>query len=219
MFSIDKRTLAEQVATNLRSRILKLDFKPGERIIVDTLAGDLQVSRTPIREGLKELAAEGLVRYDGNTYSVTSFSEDDIVELFQIRTVLEALSAQLAARFISEEGLRELERSLEEGRRYLADRDTESLITLDMRFHEIIDGSSRNRRLLALLNIYRLQTWYVRRALFIASYHEYVETKTLEEHVDILEQLRRHDSAGAFAAMERHLRGGEQRTLAVFRRA
>ncbi|MBC7294664.1 MAG: GntR family transcriptional regulator, partial [Thermoleophilia bacterium] len=70
---IIRQSLSQQAGEAIKKRILSLDLPPGTRLVVDTLAEELGVSRTPVREALRELVSQGLVTYDGNSYTVTRY--------------------------------------------------------------------------------------------------------------------------------------------------
>lgn len=210
---IVRQSLSEQAAEAIKSRILSLDLSPGTRLVVDTLADELGVSRTPVREGLKQLVSHGIVTYDGNTYAVTTYSRQDVEDIFTIRRALEALAASQAAQRMSTENLRGLRELCEEGRRRLAEEDTEFLITVDVRFHEMIAAGSGNERLIRLLDELREQTWLIRRWGFLPKLVEYVESVTVEEHLAIVESLEAGDSEQSAKLMQEHLQRGEHRTL------
>ena len=210
---IGRQSLSQQAAEAIKARIFSLDLPPGSRLVIDDLASTLGVSRTPVREGLRELISEGLVTYDGNTYAVTTFTRPQIEDLFAIRRVLEALAASQAAQRMSPGAVEELRALVQQGANRIAAGDTEFLISSDMRFHGDIAAGANNPRLRQLLGSLREQSWMIRRWGFLKRLAEPVETATVEEHLAILERLAGHDGAGAAALMEEHLRKGERRTL------
>jgi len=210
---IVRQSLSEQAASAIKSRILSLDLPPGTRLVIDVLADELGVSRTPVREGLRELVAQGLVTYDGNSYVVTSYARQDVENLFAIRRALEVLAVSQAAQRMSDETLQELRALCDEGEQRIAAGDTEFLITMDMQFHYKVSQGSQNSRLQSLLDSLREQCWLIRRWGFLRTLVQFVEQITLEEHAAILDRLSARDPEGAARLMDEHLRKGEQRTL------
>jgi DNA-binding GntR family transcriptional regulator len=208
-----RQSLSQQAGEAIKRRILSLDLPPGTRLVVDVLAEEMGVSRTPVREALRELVSQGLVTYDGNSYTVTRYTRRDVEEIFAIRRALEVLAARQAAERISPQALQELRALCEEGVRRLRERDAKFLVEMDSRFHEIIAEQSGNTRLQSMLASLRDQAWLIRRWGFMNRLAEYVETVTVAEHLAILERLEAHDPDGAAALMEEHLLRGEQRTL------
>ncbi len=216
MSRIQRISLSQQVIDRIKEQILNLDLPPGSRLVVDTLAEELGVSRTPVREGLKELTVRGLITYDGKSYVVTTYVRQDIEELFTLRRTLEIVAASSAALKINKENTETLRRLLKESDEFYRQKDTEELISSDIRFHEYIAAWSENRRLGQLLDVLQDQTWHVRRWLFLPELVEYVESRTIDEHSKILKCIENHDCEGAGNLMDEHLRRGEQRTLEKF---
>jgi DNA-binding GntR family transcriptional regulator len=210
---IVRHSLSEQAAGVIKSHILSLDLPPGTRLVVDALAEQLGVSRTPVREALRALVAQGLVTYDGNTYVVTTYTRPDVEDLFAIRRALEALAVRQASQRMSSGTVGELRALCERGQGSIAVGDTEFLISMDLQFHTIISQASQNARLQGLLDGLREQCWLIRRWGFLRTLVEPVEQMTLEEHIAILERLSAGDGEGASRLMEEHLYKGEQRTL------
>ena len=219
MSVIDRRSVSEQVATSIRDRILSLSLMPGSRLIVEELAGLLGVSNTPVREGLRELVTQELVRYDGGSYWVISFSEKDIQDLYAIRRALEGLAVSRATPIISREALQELRSNLEAGLSYTSDdQEEDRLIAMDFEFHESIAKNSGSKILADLLESTRMQTMLLRRWLFVANKPESWELASIREHLTIVERMEQGDAAGAARAMVDHLERAGKRNLESFRK-
>src|SRR5215213_11071151 len=107
--SIRRETLGGQLFELLRHRILTGELSGGRRLVQGELAGELRVSRIPVRDALRRLEAEGLVEGDDvGRYSVIPFTRDDAAEVYAIRRRLEPLAAALAARKATNEELDEI---------------------------------------------------------------------------------------------------------------
>lgn len=118
-----KNTFVEEA---IREAIIRGDVQPGEWLRSDEWARRLGVSPTPVREALRKLEAEGLVRiFPHRGAQVTRFDLSDFVEVYQIRAVLEGLAARMAVSKLDKEGYRELLHVLEEtyGRIVAAQRE------------------------------------------------------------------------------------------------
>lgn len=150
-------TATDRVYAVLRRLIHESHFQPGESLIEASIAEELEVSRTPVRSALLRLALEGLVDVIPNRGAfVTSWSNNQIEEIFDIRIAVEPLSAALAASRISPDELRELGRlcdemdaALERGRSggdYVA-----QATDLNAAFHRVIIEASRDRQIRAFL--------------------------------------------------------------------
>jgi DNA-binding GntR family transcriptional regulator len=107
--SIQRSTLPEQVANSLRDMIVENRFAPGERIRERAISAELEVSRTPLREALQVLAAEGLVELLPNRGAVVaSPSKDDVREMLEVQSVLEEHAGQLFCASATEEDIGEI---------------------------------------------------------------------------------------------------------------
>ena len=96
----DYELLSQKVSRILKERIIKGDLKPGEKLSENKIAEQLGVSRTPVREALQKLAAEGFVKVNPNLgMMVVGFSLEDIQEALQIRRALEGLATSINNRF------------------------------------------------------------------------------------------------------------------------
>lgn len=115
--------LSVQIYDELRGRLRAGLFAPGERIVDTTLARTLAVSRTPVREALTRLAAEGLLSTDEGGFSVPSLTVHDVAEIFQVRRLLEPAAARDAVPVIGAGGLAALSTALDRARRAQADAD------------------------------------------------------------------------------------------------
>src|SRR6185437_5723652 len=129
--------LTQLVASKLRERILSGAVAGGERLVVGKLSEELGVSRVPVREALRQLAAEGLVSIEPRRgASVISYNEEQVRELVEVRATLEALNAKLAAKRHDELTIADLKSILDEGVRVAESADALTLMRLNERFHE-----------------------------------------------------------------------------------
>jgi DNA-binding GntR family transcriptional regulator len=181
----------------------------GFRLLTENIAKDLGVSRTPVREGLRELAKEGLVTYDGRSYFVKKFSPREISEIISIRKALEELAIRQACSHITEASLASLRRICDDTARGIQENDIEALVRHDISFHDLIADASMNERLRMLTSSLAEQFHLTHRLSFKAEQMQ----ESLREHRDILQSLEKRDSARAVAAMDYHLDQVELRTL------
>ncbi len=206
---IIRSSLSEQAAEKVKSWILSLRLNPGERLIVDNLAEKLEISRTPIREGLQKLVSQGLVAYDGKSYSVMTFSQRDIENLFEIRCALETLAARQASERMSEELIDDLWSCYEEFQAQQPEKDIKEALSHDMRYHRIIREGAGNLRLKTMLDTLHNQIWWVIYQIYAGKPDEYKSRLSLPEHLAILKCIAARDGKGAAEAMERHLHRSE----------
>ena len=206
---IIRSSLSEQAAQHIKSWILSLRLKPDERLIVDNLAEEFAISRTPIREGLQKLVAEGFVVYDGKSYTVMRYSREDIENLFEIRCALEVLAARQASVRRSDALLEALWSWYETWRTQQQENNIEFFISQDRRFHQLICQGAGNLKLQTLLDNLNEQCWWVIRLIYVPRLPAYKKHFSMEEHLAILNHIKNCDAEGAAHAMEKHLHRSE----------
>lgn len=141
-------TLSDNVAKMLRKMILNGSLKPGERINQVHLAEQMNISRGPLREALRLLENEGLVKHETNKGAfVTALSKEDIWEIYTMRAWLEGEAAQLAVDFLRDYEFMKLDEVLQGFEQALFEKDYELMVRLDMDFHRIIVNACRHNLL------------------------------------------------------------------------
>lgn len=202
------------VADQLRLAISQGRLKPGEWLRQDRLARELGVSHMPVREALKQLAAEGIVEYlPYRGMRVAEFTLDDIEDIYAVRAALEGRAARAAASRLTAEQIQELRR-LVQG---LADTMAPELVAenrrINRRFHELIYHASGRSYLMRALD--QLWSWFP--TMFLDTYEPTARAPVagrdtdVEEHQAIVEALAARDGALAEQLMAEHvLRAGQQ---------
>ena len=144
---------ASVVAAQLiRDAIVSGQLKPGERLPEARLADELKISRTPIREALRQLQAEGLVDAPRNRGArVRVYSLDDLDDMYQLRALLEGFAARSAASRMTPAQLDELRDASERFDALSAESDIDALLKVNDRFHEIILVAAANPMLDGIL--------------------------------------------------------------------
>lgn len=203
--------LYEQVADELRGRILARAMEPGSWIDELKLCGELGISRTPLREALKVLAAEGLVtmKLRRGAY-VTEMSERDVREAYQLLALLESDAAAEVAARAGEAELEELSRLHQALEAALPDRD--AFFAANERFHlRVLEIDGNRWRLQIVGDLRRLMKLNRHHSLF----REGRLSESLDEHRAMLAALLRRDGDGARALMAAHFRNGLAATRPV----
>ncbi|MFG6461385.1 GntR family transcriptional regulator [Roseateles sp. DXS20W] len=196
--------LYEQVADQLRQRILARELEPGAWVDELKLCGELGISRTPMREALKVLAAEGLVtmKLRRGAY-VTEMSERDVREAYQLLSLLESdAAAEVAARATDAElaELGELHRALEAA---LPDRD--AFFAANERFHlRVLEIDGNRWRLQIVGDLRRLMKLNRHHSLF----REGRLAESLDEHRAIVKALLSRDAVACRALVTAHFCNG-----------
>lgn len=197
------KPLREIVFENLREAILEGRLEPGQRLMEIQLADQLGVSRTPVREAIRKLELEGLViMVPRKGAYVADVSIKDIMEVLEIRAVLEGLAASLAAERMTEEELDELELLSYQFKQCYQRDDVEGMILKDIDFHERIFNSARNQKLIQIAlsireQIHRFRVTYI---------SEYNKGKDLAaDHQRIVEAISERDANKAYEAATGHI--------------
>lgn len=189
---MDKYSLRGQVFQEIREDILKGKFKENEELREATLGKELGVSRTPVREALRQLELEGLVHIIPNKGAyVTGITEKDVHDIYMTRSMLEGLCARWAAEHISEDQIQEMEEVLLLTEYHLDRGNAEQLAELDGKFHEVLYDASQSRILRHILSDFHK---YVQVARKRSVKKEDRAKKSLEEHREILNALRTGDA-------------------------
>lgn len=189
---MDKYSLRGQVFQEIREDILKGKFKENEELREATLGKELGVSRTPVREALRQLELEGLVHIIPNKGAyVTGITEKDVHDIYMTRSMLEGLCARWAAEHISEVQIQEMEEVLLLTEYHLNRGNAEQLAELDGKFHEVLYDASQSRILRHILSDFHK---YVQVARKRSVKKEDRAKKSLEEHREILNALRTGDA-------------------------
>lgn len=198
--------LTELVVTALRERILGGTVPAGERLVEGRLSEELGVSRMPVREALRKLAAEGLVTIEPRRgATVTSFSGDQVRELVEVRATLEGLNAKLAAKRHDPEQIAQLERILEEGARLAESGDIATTTLMNQRFHDALGNIAANSVLQDIMRSLRDRT-----ALLFAPINRVRGKQNWEEHAAILRAVIKGDAELASLLATRHVYNAAQ---------
>jgi DNA-binding GntR family transcriptional regulator len=201
---IEKKTLHEEIANNLRELIMSGELQEGDKIKEDKLCSSMGISKTPLREALRVLSVEGLIRLVPNRGSfVSTPTFEEIREMFDVMSVLEGVCARAAAEKMGEKDLAALEKlhkKLEENHRRKAQRE---YIRINNQYHSFVQKLAGNRTLNQIVNglrqkilLYRYQSLNLPERF----------AQSIQEHRDLLEAFRNKDPKKAETLMRRHLK-------------
>ncbi len=202
--TLTPRALYEEVAELLRQRIFRRELEPGSWIDELKLAEEYGISRTPLREALKVLAAEGLVtmKVRRGAY-VTEVNEKDLSDVYHLLSLLESDAAGVVAARASAAELKELQALHAELEAAVADR--EKFFAINERFHmrllEIADNRWRDQMVADLRKVMKLNR---HNSLLKSGRIE----ESLAEHAAIMKALASRDSASAMQRMREHFANG-----------
>ena len=194
------QSLGEQAYSQLRERIVRLDFAPGDVLREDTLREELGIGRTPIREALQRLEREHFVTVvPRQGIFVTGIDVDELAMLFETRMVLEPYAARLAALRGEPSQWDAMEEALA---RTSAATDGNELLAIDRQCHELMWQAAGNRFLLDTLDMLYAQSdrlWHQYLSDVVEPEH------AVEEHVAILDALRSGSADDAAKLVDEHV--------------
>ncbi len=201
------RSQSEVAYLRIRDRIVCLEMPPGSVVNEGRLREDLDIGRTPIREALQRLALENLVKSVPHRGTfVTDVNITDLARITEVRVVLEAHAARLAAERLGSQdrlSIRELLDILESG----GATDQRELMRLDQQIHRQIYRAARNSFLESTLERYlnlSLRLWY------LVVDQEVRLREAVAEHVELLRAVLAGDGSRAEDSMRRHVSGFER---------
>lgn len=195
--------LRDVVFNTLRNAILTGELEPGERLMEIKLADKLGVSRTPIREAIRKLELEGLVVMNPRkSAEVAKITEEDLVDVLEVRRVLESLAMELSCDKITAEEICQLKENLELFKSAIKKNDLTEIAITDVAFHDIIYKSTGNQRLIQILNNLREQMYRYRL--------EYIKDREkryhlIEEHIQLIDALYSKDKEKACSVILKHI--------------
>ncbi|NLE26481.1 MAG: GntR family transcriptional regulator, partial [Clostridiaceae bacterium] len=196
--------LRDVIFETLRKAIVSGDIKPGERLMEVSLADQMGVSRTPVREAIRRLEAEGLVTMTPRKGThVSELSVKDIMDVLEVRTVLDKLATDLAAKRMQPAQLKSLESVHKQYISCVERENMEGAVKKDVEFHDLIYAASGNPRLVAVAgslreHIYRFRVIYMSGSL--------IAENVLNEHEEILTALKEAQNNIASNLAEKHIR-------------
>jgi DNA-binding GntR family transcriptional regulator len=192
---VSRRTVQDSVFARLRSMILSRSLKSGEKLNQSELAGRLGVSRTPIREALYQLSAEGFVTFSPHKgASVADFSLEELREIYAVRIPLESYAAYLAVPRLSRADLDRLVELVDRMRVMYQRGDRLRLLEVNREFYSVLYRAAGRRRLYEMIMTHLdLAGMYRRMAFTLDSQYE----TTVSDHEQLMRALEQRDPVSA----------------------
>lgn len=202
-FPEDKSTLADSIRRTLADEIFSGEIKINHRLDEQDLANRFNVSRTPVREALRQLATAGLVEIKPRRGAVVVPSDPELIgQAFEAAAELEALAARKAAMRASLSEMVDLQELFETCDAAVSADGPEQYSSANRRFHDKIGELSGNVSLVAATRIVRIQTAPYQRARFS---QEDERRQSQSEHAEILNAICRQDADAAARTMKEHI--------------
>lgn len=195
--------LRDVVFQTLRDAILSGELPAGERLMEVQLAEKLGVSRTPVREAIRKLELEGLVKMiPRKGAQVEEITRKDLQDVLEVRCALEELAVELACKNMGEQQIKALKKNIIKFRDAIRRRDITELAQEDVAFHDIIFHATNNERLVQILShlreqMYRYRVQYLK--------EEKVHEKLAKEHEEIVKYLEKKQIEQAKQAICSHI--------------
>jgi DNA-binding GntR family transcriptional regulator len=203
VIEIARFQLHDQVASRLRTMLVEGRITPGAKLNERELCGLLRVSRTPLREAIKLLAAEGLVDLLPNRGAVAvKLGEADVLDTFEVLAGLEGMSGELAAQRITDDELREVRALHYEMLACFARRDLSGYYRINAQIHTAINDAARNP---VLTRTYRGVNARVQSLRFRTNQDEGKWKQAVKHHERMLEVLEARDANALRAVLIEHL--------------
>jgi DNA-binding GntR family transcriptional regulator len=204
MRTIKKKILHEEIADNLREMIMSGELREGDKIKENELCDWMGISKTPLREALRVLSAEGLIRLIPNRGAyVTTPTFEEIKEMFDVMSVLEGACARAAAEKMSEEDLSKLEKLHKRLEEQYDCRDQKEYIHQNNSYHALVQELAGNKTLNQIVNGLRQKILLYRfQSLNLPGRFE----QSIQEHRSLLGAFRDRDPEKAEMLMKSHLK-------------
>ena len=198
-----EKSLRGQVFDKIRSDILNGKYKRGEELVESSIGKELGISRTPVREAIRQLELEGLVQLVPNKGAfVTGISEKDVRDIYLIRARLEGLAARMAAKNITPELLDAMEETVVLSEYHAKKEHYEQVCEMDSKYHKLLYKASGSRILEHTLTDFHQ---YVQRVRMASIMKKRRMEKSNDEHDAILTAIREHDEEKAELVATRHI--------------
>ncbi len=199
----DLQSLHPQVYQVLRHAVLTGELQPGERMVERKLAKQLGVSRTPVREAIRKLELEGLVKHVPNKgVVVTRMSSKDAWDIYNIRAVLEGLAARLASKSITSEEVERLEVLVQKMEQAVNANELDQLNDLHIEFNDVIYKSAGSPRLHQMIsNLVDYTVVFTKVGYCVPGRSR----EATDEHKELFEAIKRGDGAEAERIGRKHI--------------
>lgn len=205
-------TLADQAYEYLKESIVQGRLRDGEQLPEERIAEELGISRTPLRDALGRLAAEGLVILErGKPAQVSSFTKERSLEYLELRSLLEVYNIEKIISKVDEAFINQLKENVKAQLKAIKANNYPEFMDLDREFHIILASKNENQELKNI--IHRMNTGTNRAFLLLSKTVPQSAEEAYKEHLEIIDALENKDVALARSKMIVHMNNVEKRFL------
>ncbi|MBB6637322.1 GntR family transcriptional regulator [Cohnella thailandensis] len=197
---IEHEDLDQLTYKTLKKMILDGQLKQGEKIVQDTLANLLGVSRTPLRRAISQLIQERLIENNGRGTFVKQHTQEEIIAAFEIRAVLEGLASRLCVRYMTDADIRGLEELFKKAMAEITDEDWSAYREADREFHNRISKHAKSEMLSGILDQFQVLGITYLKGLTRPP------QETIVDHLNIIQALKNRSEDEAERAAIAHIR-------------
>jgi DNA-binding GntR family transcriptional regulator len=208
MRSLKKENLGNQVFEQVKEMIVRGEIPAGKRMIESEIAESMGISRTPVREAVHKLEAEGFLKpLPKGGYVVRGLEISDIEETFEIRSILESFASYLAATRHNDEEILPLEEKIEEFQKYLDRHDLKELTRINTEFHELLYALSRSPRLVKMILNLRDEIYFLRKIILNSIDMAQLSNKN---HIEIIKAIKKREAKKVERLVREHVLRGKK---------
>jgi DNA-binding GntR family transcriptional regulator len=196
----------------IKRKVLNLEINAGDQLRIETLAEEMGISRTPIREALLRLESEGMVRAASRVgFFVQSITRRDLQELFELREILESYAAGKAAAEIKDQDIDRLRELQEQAAKAIELGKRLEFMHMEVEIHGLILKKASNERLAKMIDSI---SDLIQRERILSLKSDANIKESHQEHAQIVDALSKKDAALAGRAMRSHILAVKERILA-----
>jgi len=208
MRSLKRESLSNQVFEQIKEMIVRGEIPAGKRMIESKIAESMGISRTPVREAVHKLEAEGLLNsLPKGGYAVRGLDISDIEETFEIRSILESFASYLAAHRHSNKEIVPLEEKIEEFQRYLDNHNLKELTRINTEFHDLLYALSRSPRLVKMIHNLRDEIYFLRKIILRSVDMACLSNK---DHREIIKAIKKREAKKVERLVRDHILRGKE---------
>lgn len=199
MAKLHREKLSNQIYGVLKEMIADHRFQPGCRLNIESIARELDVSRTPVWEAVRRLEQEGLVEnIPHRGVFMSCLTADKVLDLYAVREVLEGMAARLAATRIDDRALKKMSECIKKQREVIKKQNLIAYSKLDFEFHAIVYDACGNEWLKELLETIKNKM----RPLTLHMQPDFL--KLIDHHAELIQALRGRNPERAEQAFRKH---------------